>query len=455
MPRPLLAIAGVVLVAVLLVLARPGGDAHRGRVVLVVDEAASMFEGVPVRASGNHVGSVADARPTGDGRARITLDVDDRRVWPLPTDSRFRLRFGGTISTSNRYIEIVRGSAASRLSDGALIAARNIDVPLEVDALTGTLDDSTQRDLRTLVRRGGGALEQGGPALRRALGPAPDALGEARAVMGGLGADPASLATLVRAADAVTATIEASDPAVGALVEQASGALGAVGAETRALQGTLTRAPAVLRQTQRTLATADDVLRTAGTLTRRVGPGVTEARRLAAPLARILGTVEQTGPDVRTALATLRRAAPDIDGLLGSLRTTAPQLRDVAAESARQLACVRPYAPELAGFFSTWAGFTGQGDKKDKYARITIQTTVPITTGMPITTPQLSKLFPGLTAQYAFPRPPGANAGKPWFIPECGVGPDSVDPTKDPEARPFDPLSKTIISAAAPAGRSR
>jgi hypothetical protein len=33
------------------------------------------------------------------------------------------------------------------------------------------------------------------------------------------------------------------------------------------------------------------------------------------------------------------------------------------------------------------------------------------------------------------PRPPGWNEGKPWFLPQCGAGPDAVDPTKDPEDR--------------------
>jgi hypothetical protein len=34
---------------------------------------------------------------------------------------------------------------------------------------------------------------------------------------------------------------------------------------------------------------------------------------------------------------------------------------------------------------------------------------------------------------YAMPRPPGLNAGKPWFQPQCDAGPASLDPSKDPE----------------------
>jgi hypothetical protein len=41
---------------------------------------------------------------------------------------------------------------------------------------------------------------------------------------------------------------------------------------------------------------------------------------------------------------------------------------------------------------------------------------------------------------YAFPRPPGLNGSQgigsgsgPFFQPQCGIGPESLDPSKDPE----------------------
>jgi len=35
---------------------------------------------------------------------------------------------------------------------------------------------------------------------------------------------------------------------------------------------------------------------------------------------------------------------------------------------------------------------------------------------------------------YAMPRPPGLNAGKPWFLPQCGVTKDALNAELDPEA---------------------
>jgi hypothetical protein len=35
--------------------------------------------------------------------------------------------------------------------------------------------------------------------------------------------------------------------------------------------------------------------------------------------------------------------------------------------------------------------------------------------------------------QYAEPRPPGLEVGQPYFLPQCGAGPNSINPAADPE----------------------
>jgi hypothetical protein len=42
--------------------------------------------------------------------------------------------------------------------------------------------------------------------------------------------------------------------------------------------------------------------------------------------------------------------------------------------------------------------------------------------------------FVNLTGlRYAEPRPPGLSTGRPWFLPQCGAGPESLNPADDPE----------------------
>lgn len=428
-----------------------GSDIRGHRVVLLVDQAANMFSGVPVRAAGQDVGEIARATPTHDGRARLELRIDEDAVWPLPADTRFRLRFGGSISTSNRYVDLIRGTAGAPLRDGATIAPQRVAVPTEFDQLAGAFTAPTRRDLRALLNRGGPALSQARTGLAGSLDRAPGALEQTRRVLEDLG-DTGALDTLVRSADDVAAAIDSSNPTLGDLVTNAATTFDAVAGQTAALQRTLEGTPPLLRNARHTLAAADVALTAARQLTQRLAPGVTQLRAITRPLTRVLGTVDAVAPPAKTTVATLRHASPSLGRLLARATTLAPRTTSVAREFARQLACIRPYAPEVAGMAATWGSFAANGDKADKVGRVNGQA-YPFPTNTPLTPGELSDVFPSTLAQYAFPRPPGMNAGQPWFLPQCGVGRDSLDPDKDPEARAFDPLSKNLLKADGGGGR--
>jgi hypothetical protein len=94
--------------------------------------------------------------------------------------------------------------------------------------------------------------------------------------------------------------------------------------------------------------------------------------------------------------------------------------------------CIRPYAPELAGFSSTWSGIGSYFDKTGHYVRVNVIQT-PVTPGTTETSAQVVAGSSG-SLSYAMPRPPGLNAGQPWFQPQCGAGPGALDPSTDPEA---------------------
>lgn len=432
------------LVAIVLLAGGNGGDDDR-RLVLVADQATNIFTGVPVRAAGQKVGEIAEAAPLNDGRARLVLRIDDERVWPVPRDSRFQMRFGGSISANNRYVEMLPGRSSDGLPDGATVDRANVVVPLEIDELAGTLDAASRRDLKALLNRLSMTAGNARGDLRRSLDRAPDALREAHTLVEDLGADERALDTLVRSADSVVAAVDSATPGLGDLIGDASQTFDAVAAEAAALRRTLAETPSTLREARSTLSRADGTLLAATALTDRLAPGVRELRRTTAPLTRVLETVGEIGPDARRTLSNLRRATPDLNPLLSRTRKLSPTITSVGREASRQLACLRPYAPEVAGFAATWASWLSQGDGTDKFARVNLQT-YPFPTNFPLSSKEFSPVLPAVFESYAFPRPPGTNAGKPWLIPECGVGPDALDPKQDPEARPFDPLSKSLVT---------
>jgi hypothetical protein len=158
---------------------------------------------------------------------------------------------------------------------------------------------------------------------------------------------------------------------------------------------------------------------------------VAEVRRLAAPLRGTLERLVEVGPDARGTVTTLGNAAPDLNRFLDTLRPLLSRLRRIGIGGARALRCIRPYAPEIAGLFTTWGtGIWANRDGQDHYVRAEVGT-YPFTNASPLSSEQLTKLLPGLSV--SFPRPPGDAAGQPWYQPQCDIGPSSHDAASDPE----------------------
>jgi len=436
-----LAVAGALTLGVAVASDSSGSTHH---VSFDVANAANLIPGLQVRAAGQRVGTIEEVSVRNRGRgAQITLKLNDSRVWPLPPDTSVRVRFGGTIAANGRYVELDRGSGTGApIPEGGRI--RHVELPVEFDELFNTFGPRTRKNLRTTVDVAGRTLQRAGRPLRRALGSAPPAVHQFAGTLIDLGDTHASLATLVRSTDGVLAATRSADPGLGPLLTDAAVTFTAIGQEARAMQRSLDEAPATLHDARTTLVQTDQTLAAATTLSRRIAPGIDQLARIIAPLNGTLRTVRDVAPMARRALATTRRAAPDLIRLLDDTRALAPNLRSTLDQAATQLECLRPYAPEIAGFASTWSGFVANGDKKDKYARL-FNAIYPFPNDTPLTVPQMSALLPGPFKAWGFPRAPGANVGQPWYQPDCGITADGADPGKDPEARNFDLFSKDPI----------
>jgi ABC-type transporter Mla subunit MlaD len=425
-------ILGAVVTAVVLA----GGGGRSGHHLFVtVPDATNVFAGQDVRAAGQNVGTIASTQPIQGGRAtRLELQIDDA-AWPLPRSTKFALRGGGTISYSNRYIEVARAATGGpALGDGDTIPTTDFTVPVEFDQLLGTFTPKVRGDLSALLGRGGVTFRIARPDLRRAIEAAPPALTQASFVLADLDSNEAALDTLVRSTDRVVNAVHGADPGVGQLVSGAATTFDAIASQASALQATLTSAPPTLIAARATLAHADRTLTAAGELARRLAPGVDQVRGIASPLNSVLGTVVQVGPDAVSTLATVRHSAPDVSSLLTTATPLMPKLTSIGRQAVPQLGCIRPYTPDVVAFITNWGDWLSATDGRDRYGRANVQAIVPApynaVTASPAT---IVKDFPGLT--YGFPYPPGYNAGQPWFLPQCGAGPDALNPAKDPEAR--------------------
>jgi len=424
---------GLVLGAILLIVVLGSGGSKKTHPLHVeLAQATNVLEGQWIREGGVKVGEVTKVKPIDRGRAvRIDLAIDDD-VWPIPSDSTMEVRYGGTITYANRYIRLVRGDRSKpAMDDGARVPAARFKRPLEVDTLLKTFDPPLRTDIKRFFDTAGPSMRAGRTPLRAALQPrrAPAVLREGSALFEDFNDSQDALNELITSGDRVIDSVQRADPDIGNLIEGAAGTYDAIATDARGVQETLEQAPSTLVTTRGTLRQAQATLTAARKLTDEMAPGVVELRRVASPLASALKTVADVGPDAEATLRTLRTAAPDVNALVTNATDSMPSVQKVGERGATAMHCIRPYSPEVAGFFSNWAGFTTANDGRNKYVRLALQAS-PYPSTTTLTAEQFQKVLPDL--KYAFPRPPGYNGGQPWLIDECQAGKDALDPSKNP-----------------------
>jgi virulence factor Mce-like protein len=435
--RALRILVPVGLVLALVALVAGSGDKNTHALSVVVADATNASSGQFVRAGGSDVGQITSVEPVAGGRkVRVEMELDDK-VWPLPQGSRMNLRWGGTASFDNRYIALTPGPRGNPpIRDGAELPKGDFTVPVELDTLLTAFTPKVRSDLRGFLDNAGPTLKNARSGLASALTTGPEALEQTRHVLTDLAADQEALDTLLRQADASVNALQRADPGLRRLLAGASQTFAAVARRQSELKQAMDAAPVTFASVRRTLRRTDATLTSAAEVTDALAPGVTQLRRIASPLNHVLGTVVDVGPDARNTLATLRRATPTLNPLLEKATTVMPKLASIGKQATEELKCLRPYSPEIAALFSTWAAFQSGSDGRDKFfrANVIVPSAVPMNAfPKEYNSATATKLFSGL--KYGFPLPPGAIAGQPWFQPGCGITKDSLDPNKDPEIR--------------------
>jgi virulence factor Mce-like protein len=445
--RPWIAISAAVAVAFILWVLSTRSEPHHVRVAL--PSALSLVPGLDVQVDGVDAGKISkvDYR---DGRAVVELGIDGDH-WPLHAGTTARVRYGTTVGNGTRRVDIEPGPAsAPALADGGIIPARQAYPPVEIDQVFNTLDRRTRRHLQGTVQRAADGLSGHAAALNRGIGQSAKGLTATGALIQDLAADTGAMRGLVVNAHRTTRVLAARRAAVADLVTVAASTFDEFGSRSAAVRAALSRLPGTLSEVRGTLRRLDASVGGLQPLFVDLRPGAASLRSLA-PVARAAVTrLRRVAPTGTGALEALRAAAPDVRALLAEAPPVVQRLTPTLAQLAPMLACVRPYAPEAAGTLSNWASYTKNYDGISHYARVKVTASPYSLNSTPdVTTESYMKLLPMLS--YALPRPPGLNAGTPWFLPECGAGPDSLDPAKDPEdtARPGGPRPTRGPAAAA------
>lgn len=426
--------------------------------------AFNLVPGLAISVDGIEVGKVGKVKYD-DGKALVTIGINDRRFWPLHEGTKVISRWGTTIGSGTRRLDIVPGPATNpAIKQGGIIPTADTQPAVDVDLVLNTLNKKVRGSLTSWQRGMSDSVKDKQKDLNAALAQSDDGVGAAADVLKDLATDTFALSALVRNGQRTVGTLASRDGNVRSLVTVAARTFQTFASNTKGTQDSIAELPATLRQARTTLRRVDGSIGHLDGLVSALAPGAKALRPLAASARPAFADLRQIVPSAVSTLRTGTTAAPKVTSLLRTATPFTARGADVFSALAPMMACVRPYAPELGGAIvglgtshqtydlknGPYIGldeqldptsppqFGGRVEKvngQDKIIQYGLRAQPQVSTS----SAELgldSNVAPKLgLKQYAFPRPPGYSAGKPIFMPECGITKDALDADKDPESR--------------------
>jgi phospholipid/cholesterol/gamma-HCH transport system substrate-binding protein len=428
----------IVLVAVLLL--RPGATHQYD---LLFQNAGQLVKDDDVQVGGRRIGSIRKITLTNDNRARVHVEITEPYA-PLREGSQAVIRLSSLSGIANRYVALTPApSSAKKLDDGATLAAGSTTDVVDLDELFNTLDPAARKDLQGVIQGFAAQYQGKGPEAAKSAEYFNPFLSTSRRLVSQLTQDEGTLTDfIVNSSRAVTAVAERRDDLAG-LVSNTNATAGAIGQENVALATALGLLPTTLRRANTTFvnlrATLDDLdvlVAASKPATKRLAPFLRELRPL----------VHASRPTIRDLRKLVTQPGADND-LLDATRKL-PHLQRVASpvfahstqalqKSQPVLEFIRPYIPELTGWFHDFGQSTSNYDANGHFARIQPIFNAFSFTDNPaggVLRPQgLNDKFAGLQTNIAR-RCPGAASqraedGSAPSTDHGNLGPDDCDPS--------------------------
>jgi ABC-type transporter Mla subunit MlaD len=417
--------------------------------------AFNLVPGLPVDVDGQQVGMISGVHyvNTGaDGSSIVDIGISDSHYYPLHAGTMVESRWGTTIGNGTRRLDLTPGPVtAPKIGNGGVIEARDTTPAVDLDQVLNVLTPRTRQHLTSMTGRLGAGINGQAPAIHAAINSSPPAFSAANGVLSDLASNTFALQALITNGDRLTTTLAQRAPAIESLVGSAGQTFATLSAHASGIQQSIQDLPGALTTARATLARLDGSVDTLGTLITDIRPGAAVLSPLAVSLRPALTTLHSLVPTAVATVTQATAAAPSITRLLQVGSPFMPKLTSVASQLAPMLACMRPYAPEAG------SAIVSAGDWMSTYIRVAPHASPIVTyTGradgpfvdeggvraMPEASLATDHAVVGLSTpafiaaaskQYAEPRPPGLSVGQPWFLPQCGAGPNSVSPAADPE----------------------
>ena len=319
---------------------------------------------------------------TQDGRAEVTLAINDDDYKPLRRGTRVMIKQASLSGIANRYVDLQLGPAnGEEIDDGGVIGSDQTATAVELDQIFDLFDERTRTGLQDFFKGSGEMLHGRGKELRKGVHYLNPALSTGSRLFQELTRDEALLERfLVDSGSLVNALADRREDLTG-VVGNLNATFGALGRQQDALAESVELLPPFMRRANTTfvnlrsaLDDVDPLVDASKPAVKRLGPFLDQARlfvRDGEPTIRDLSrTITRTGPDndlieLIKSFPPLAREAMDEQRVNGADRRGAfPETTDALNAAAPTIAFGRPYTPEFVGWmddFSTTGGYDANG----------------------------------------------------------------------------------------------
>ena len=377
-----LAVGAAILVVVLLF---AGGSGYTVHATFV--SASQIVEGNAVKVAGTSVGSVGDISLTDDGQARITLHIDDDAYAPLRRGTRAIIRQASLSGVANRYVDLQLGPAdGADIADGGDLAADSTEAAVDLDQIFNTFDPKAragvQKSVEFLRDFQAGSEDEANRALYY-LNPA---LSSSSRLFADLNRNTPDFERFIVQVSRLVTDVSAREGVLADLTRNLATTTSALTAGGESLAEGVGLLPDVMRKANRTFVNLrgalDDLtplVDDAKPIVRdKLIPLMDQLRPFARAAVPAIQDLSQTirRPGAANDLVELLRRQPALDAIAnqvaqrnGADRPGAFPTTIKALDGATpQLAFLRPYAPDLVGWFDDFST-TGAYDAMGNFSR--------------------------------------------------------------------------------------
>ncbi len=332
--RRLLALAGVLIVAAVVVAVANGSGHASGGAYLVraiFDDASFAVQGEDVRIAGANVGSIQSLGVTEGKRAAVTLAITNGDFRPWHANATCAIRPQSLIG--EQYVDCTPGSAGapslSRINRGPGAGSYYLPVtrtssPIDSDIVQNISTEPVRQSLAVIIDEFGTGLAARGSDLNAVIHRANPALGDTDKVLQILARQNRTLAQLATDSDTVLAPLARERTQISGFITQANTTAVASAARARDISNTFRLFPTYLQQLRPLMADL-------GTLASQGTPLLNSLGQSAGALGQQFANLTPFARAARSALINLGAAAQQSQPALVATEPLANRLNQLGS----------------------------------------------------------------------------------------------------------------------------